>query len=40
MRRLGHPCIVVVVDVDVAGRGRVENPSAKEGEILMVVLFL
>ena len=40
MRRLGRPCIVAVVDVDVAGHGRVEDPSVKEGEILMVVVFL
>ena len=40
MRRLGRPCIVVVVDVDVVGRGRMEDPSAREGEILMVVVFL
>lgn len=39
MRRLGRPCIVVVVvvDVDVAGRERVENPGP---EILMVVVLL
>ena len=40
MRRLGRPCIAVV-DV---GCGRVvigaEDPSAREGEILMVVVFL
>ena len=40
MQKLGRPCIVVVVDVDVVGRGRMEDSSAREGEILMVVVFL
>ena len=40
MRRPGRPCIVVVVDVDVVGRGRVDDPSVRDGEILMVVVLL
>jgi len=42
MRRLGRPCIIVVVDVDVVGRRRVMigAEDLRVGEILMVVVLL